>query len=291
MAKPSSITTWATDAGATADPGATRKATGFLAGKKLPARWLNWILNQNGAWFTYLRDLHIEPEFLNKNYSWTGAHGFSNGTVGFFQSPVIGGTSNDFLYGSALGVVEKRQRETVLPLSAFWSETGNALVGTGEWWVRSNTPATVIGAGGSAPSFAATWGTYASHRRLITEFTLPDGAVMNGFRIGIQTAATGGSIRVEYGRVLRGPGFAVAANQASEAYSNWGVTLPVADNILDHTLSALEQQDYCTADNARGPMTLRIFIDSGNPVNGSGGFSLFVNWVQIRWLDPGPRNY
>ncbi len=74
MPKPSTITTWATDPGATADPGATRRATGFVAGKKLPAKWLNWILNQNGAWLTYLRDLHTEAEFLNKVYRWTNSH-------------------------------------------------------------------------------------------------------------------------------------------------------------------------------------------------------------------------
>lgn len=74
MAKPTSITTWATDAGATADPGATRRATGFIAGKKLPAKWLNWLLNQNAAWLTYLSNLDTEPEFLNKVYKWTGRH-------------------------------------------------------------------------------------------------------------------------------------------------------------------------------------------------------------------------
>ena len=76
MAKPTTITTWATDAGATADPGATRRATGFVPGKKLPSKWLNWILNQNGAWLTYLRDLHTEIEFLNKAYFWRGRHSF-----------------------------------------------------------------------------------------------------------------------------------------------------------------------------------------------------------------------
>ena len=76
MPKPSTITTWATDPGATADPGPTRRATGFIAGKKLPSKWLNWILNQNAAWLTYLRDLHTEPEFLGQDYAWTGTHTF-----------------------------------------------------------------------------------------------------------------------------------------------------------------------------------------------------------------------
>lgn len=76
MPKPSTIITWATDAGATADPGPTRRATGFIAGKKLPSKWLNWLLSQNAAWLTYLRDLHNEPEFLGQNYAWTGTHTF-----------------------------------------------------------------------------------------------------------------------------------------------------------------------------------------------------------------------
>lgn len=74
--KPTTITTWATNSGATADPGDTVRGRGFQAGQKLPAKWLNWILNQNGAWLTYLRDLHNESEFLNKIYAWTGAHTF-----------------------------------------------------------------------------------------------------------------------------------------------------------------------------------------------------------------------
>jgi hypothetical protein len=75
--KPTEVPTWATDAGAISDPGPMRRATGFIAGKKLPAKWLNWLLNRQAGWFTYLRDLHNEPEFLNKPYNWSGLHRFT----------------------------------------------------------------------------------------------------------------------------------------------------------------------------------------------------------------------
>jgi hypothetical protein len=76
MAKPSTTYPFATDVGATADPGSTRQATGFVAGKKAPSKWFNWLHKGAHDWFEYLDNLHNETEFLNKAYAWTGAHTF-----------------------------------------------------------------------------------------------------------------------------------------------------------------------------------------------------------------------
>jgi hypothetical protein len=83
MAKPTEIMQWATDVGATSDPGGTRRATGFVSGKKAPAKWFNFLHGAAGKWHAYLDNLHGETEFLNKAYTWTAAHVFgSDVTVG-----------------------------------------------------------------------------------------------------------------------------------------------------------------------------------------------------------------
>jgi hypothetical protein len=77
MAKPADTYQWASDVGVTADPGSTRKASGFVAGKKAPSKWFNWLHRGAGLWHAYLNNLHNESEFLNKAYAWTGNHTFT----------------------------------------------------------------------------------------------------------------------------------------------------------------------------------------------------------------------
>lgn len=52
--KPATMPTWATDVGATVDPGSSAKATGWLVGQKPPAKWMNWILFWIYQWILYL---------------------------------------------------------------------------------------------------------------------------------------------------------------------------------------------------------------------------------------------
>ncbi len=117
MAKPTTIITWATDSGATSDPGPTRRASGFIAGKKLPAKWLNWLLNQNAAWLTYLRDLHAEPEYLNKLYKWTGQHSFTNGAGTFVAGNLLLGGEVQYVLGDGSTLTSK-ERRVLVPLSS-----------------------------------------------------------------------------------------------------------------------------------------------------------------------------
>jgi hypothetical protein len=113
MAKPTTVITWATDAGATSDPGPTRRASGFIAGKKLPAKWLNWLFSQNAQWLTYLRDLHTEPEFLSKAYSWSGMHRFVSAyiTNNF-------GVNGEMLYVNDAGGIAPRERTVQVSLAS-----------------------------------------------------------------------------------------------------------------------------------------------------------------------------
>jgi hypothetical protein len=118
MAKPTEIPSWATDVGATNDPGATRKATGFITGKKAPAKWFNHLFNRAGQWCAYLNDLHNEPGFLNKNYAWTGQHSFeAPGGISGGYVDNHWGVNGEVLYVDANGLPTPIGRSLVLPLS------------------------------------------------------------------------------------------------------------------------------------------------------------------------------
>ena len=52
--KPTTLPQWATDGGATLEPAAGVKASGFVVGTRPPARWMNWILNTTYQWMQYL---------------------------------------------------------------------------------------------------------------------------------------------------------------------------------------------------------------------------------------------
>ena len=47
--RPSTIPTWATS-GSTVDPGAGKRATGWLPSEKPPAQYFNWLQNAQGQW-------------------------------------------------------------------------------------------------------------------------------------------------------------------------------------------------------------------------------------------------
>lgn len=52
--KPSTVSTWATDADTTVDPGSGKKATGFLPAEQPPAEFFNWLFNLLFQWVGYL---------------------------------------------------------------------------------------------------------------------------------------------------------------------------------------------------------------------------------------------
>lgn len=53
MPPPSTPNTWATDANTTTEPSSGKKAAGFVAGEKPPAKWLNWLFNEIFQWLGY----------------------------------------------------------------------------------------------------------------------------------------------------------------------------------------------------------------------------------------------
>lgn len=62
--RPDNLPVWATDGGVTAEPAAGYKASGFSAGKKLPAKWLNWIMNTIYGWVNWFHYETISPTIM-----------------------------------------------------------------------------------------------------------------------------------------------------------------------------------------------------------------------------------
>lgn len=106
MARPASLPTWATDGGTTTEPTSGQKAAGWSAGYRPPAKWFNWWQNLTYQWCAYLNNLHNDADFLGEDYSWTGAHDFTDITI-----PSNGD-------GISIGGVNF-EKELILPATAF----------------------------------------------------------------------------------------------------------------------------------------------------------------------------
>jgi hypothetical protein len=256
MAKPTEIPSWATDAGATNDPGATRKATGFVTGKKAPAKWFNWLHNRAAQWFLYLDALHNEPEFLNKKYSWTGDHGFAR-SVGAFNNVVFGPNSEP-LYGDAAGVPGPRLRTVMLEPCGLNGWDPRAMQGAG---AASQDP--------SRNSIG--WG-----------------------KIGLPVPYGGGLVRVRVGyeRKAAGDDANLWVRKAMPAK-----TVPFGEYV---SLELFELSTTCTGQQIvdLGPITdtldtsVAVYsLEIGPSANRTQPLPDVVHWIEMQYLDPGPRNF
>lgn len=109
MAKPTDTYDWATGPGATEEPPSDMKVAGYTQGQRPPPKWHNWKWNGASKWFKYLRDLHLESEFLNKDYTWIGYQKLSAGHVGNSW-----GVSGEVLYADPeTGVPTPKMRTTL----------------------------------------------------------------------------------------------------------------------------------------------------------------------------------
>ncbi len=262
MAKPSSITTWATDPGTTADPGPARRATGFVAGKKLPAKWLNWLLSQNGAWLTYLRDLHEEPEFLNKLYKWTGTHRFGGGL----------GINGEIVYSDLEGAVSAPDRWVHLPITGLVPATYEgvgAANGTPSWKFYRNPADGVV-----AESYE--WRAAAAGFPLVGLYRLPTGSVVTAMRVNLHLDAEGSSITLNAGLYsgVGGPA------------SNPGVSAVVEGPYNDLYEMAIPDSPPITGSSRLFRVSFRWATTNLGALLGAVGSGLAV-----RFADPGPRNF
>lgn len=234
MTKPAEVPEWATDPGATSDPGPTRKATGFVAGKRLPAKWLNWVLSRQGAWLHYLANLHDEGEFLNKVYRWVGNH--------YFNWIVIDHASNEYGYATPRTRVVLRSPLTgASDIEGGWIAGGSGVLCkdvAAHWEVAIRLPQfstlTRVRAGSSGLGATASMGVY------VTACDLATGGAVGGTLIGSYDAAGAGTKILDSGTLAE-----------------------VIDN-----------------------QTKFYFVQFAAAELNAG-----VNWIELTFLDLGPRNH
>jgi len=262
MAKPTSLFKWATAPGSTLEPAEELQDGGFANGERPPARWHNWLFNGAHQWFKYLANLHGEPEFLDKKYEWTGAHGFGN-SVGAFAN-VVFGPGSEPLYGDAAGVITPRLRTIRLPLTAFHAE--QELEGGVAGWRVS------LGQGDPSKSG---WIKDVNHDTgLYGEVVLPTGASVVSVvaRVhGVPWFGADSSIQISTGRVDIEDDFLHYRTVEKNSGPLNGTTLIEVD-------AATDLPWLGWFDGSRQTLLVRF--------TGLGAVGL--NWVQVTLLAPGP---
>lgn len=250
MAKPSETYEFATGDGATSDP-ASRRASGFVAGQRLPAKWLNYLLNGYGKWASYVNNLHAEPEFLNKGYAWTGAHTFD-------EAIAVAGTvtANDYQQTTRI------PRTWMVPLTAF------RVVGNDPKWTFLDVDEEAFGV--SAGIYWLHSGS-SQNSRISATLKLPHGTRIQRVRTLVYT-----------------PGLKMAVSRLFSNKETGGV---IRTPIVEHTFTANDLFDSgaIAGDlDIEGPTDVLgiSFTTTTTSVDPSR-----VCWVELTYLDPGPRNY
>jgi hypothetical protein len=253
MAKPADTYQWASDVGVTMDPGSTRKATGFVAGKKAPSKWFNWLHRGAGLWHAYVNNLHNETDFLSQAYTWSGAHRF--GALVGLDQPRIAHATNELLYADAANVVAARARHVWLPMEPFERD--------GTWtYSTSNGTWTTTDAGG------------ALHFMVGRDFQ-PSGATLTEVRVALYLP-TGRGVDIAVDRIAYDGG----STPANPTVTSLGTATTGALVVAHQVPVALS----AAIDNSAS--TLRVSIVG----DGSSGV-LQVRGIRLAFNDPGPRNF
>lgn len=259
MAKPTEIPTWATDPGATSDPGPTHKARGFQPGKRCPAGWLNWVLSKQGAWLNYLANLHDESEFLNKVYSWTNSHYFAAGIA--TQGILISHATNEYDYAAP------RTRAISV----------NPSRGLGSWRTLSGEHSPAV--------------TFVNESVEAYPIDLPTGATITAVQVGLKQGfpshVAGKDLRARLKRYTAQPDGSVSIASLSD------VTPRSPGDTPNFKVTSLANLHDAGVDNATSWLELEVTAsDSANDhPAGIGYVGDAVGWIQVTFTDPGPRNY
>jgi len=220
----------------------------------------------------FLRDAHTEPEFLNKVYEWTGAHGFHN-SLGIFGRAVLGGTS-ELEYGDDSGTVTPRERIIRVPLSTFCAESIN----TGDSLHPTGLPGWNIRIGNTLDDTHNGWAKNVNHNTgLYGEVVLPTGARL--VKIVARVEGTplfdeDSSIQISTGLVqIEGEFLRTRTVEKASGPLNGSTLLEV---------TAEADLPWLNWFDAKHQTLLVRFTGVG---------AIVMNWVQVTFLDPGPRNF
>lgn len=251
MAKPDDLYEWATEDGATLEPEEGEKAKGFSPGDKPPAGWINHLWNGSYRWNKYVDNLHDEPEFLNKVYDWKNTHIFNGGITRFY-------TSIQLWFNGQVDYEPKRPSRKLVPVSSL-----------------------VLGLG-----YEYAWSP--------VDLDLPWGAVITRAR-GVLSQLNNANSRGMAIRVAR------VVPDRTVPYAN-NTTIPIAGSEVSSSLSAgdelVETPEFAeTVDNALAYYQIQVRAsDTSTLVNGqlpeppAVGIPDKVRWLEVEFLDPGPRS-
>lgn len=225
MPYPYSDPNWASDANFSSgpesgtatkvSPGAGALAQGWVPGLGFVGPYGNYILNLLCSWIVgYLKDLHNQVEFLNKAYTFTGAHVYNGstitGTSSIDMAAPIGG--NRFLIDHASNTYDyKAARADTVPVM---------LGGTGDYDTSADTFQYKNAVDYPVSSGAGT---------RVLEFRLPPGAVLTSVKAGV--VAPSGTVSMSvYKYTLDLLGGSPTLTQLGSTDTTGGTTYEVLDS-------------------------------------------------------------
>ncbi len=290
MAKPASgPVEWATDATVSSGPEAgspTRvdpagvASQGWLSGKSAPARWMNWVLGVLGDWTSYLDNLPNETDFTGEDFAWGGEHTFndlvtiSGGmaipsglvTNGLLTNNGIGlgGTNDEVLYADGVGVATPRSRTVLVPLSLgqisanITAIVTGVLVAMGQYWTWPVTSGQVV--------FP------------ISLLAIPRGAKLVSVRIGVSNQS-GGTANMGATLIGKSADKLVPANTAGFDVGTGGASAPIS-SATSAIITVISSIGTITFDNSVAEYYIAV----------DGQVDCRIHWVEVNYLDPGPRN-
>lgn len=289
MSKPSQTVEWAFDATVATGPEAGQptflepssgfKGQGWVAEEESPARYMNWALRRLGEWSAYLDNLPAEEDFVDEDFVWGGDHTFEQSVTvadltitGSLSVPAfevelsalyVGnhiGLNGEIVYSDGVGSVDPRPRQFMLPLASGVC-SGNI--------------------GGTAHAVLAALGSYwlwpSTSGELCFPFQVPRGSGLVSVRVGMSNQS-GGTVSVSavvLGRLANKttPSATVPAGISTGGAATNILTL--AEHIFVLDCSAVTSVDNSTAD-----YLLAI----------TGQVGARVHWIEVNYLDYGPRN-
>lgn len=276
MAKPAAPVDWATDATyATGpevgdpprlEPSSGFKAQGFIATEEAAARHINWALGALGDWTAYVDGLPTDADFVDEDFAWGGEHVFEGDVtfetlttfdVGFLTTGFVA-TASDMGLGSGTN-------EVIYTTS----------LGVAAPRARQELLSLELGAPtNSNVTFGDIGLTFGGVDDVSVPIRLVRGAVITSVRYGFSNGS-GGSVPVvaELRRRTADKGTGLVGTATEEADS-WSASAST-DSVRTITVSP-----NITIDNSASTYSFTCFADA----------SCALGWVEINYLDPGPRN-
>lgn len=306
MSKPDNLYEWATDPDATFEPSSDLKAAGHVTGERPPPRVHNWLWNGAHRWIKYLDKLHEEAQFLNKAYHFTntfevdgettlndavsvtaGGVEVSGGgllvssggvvvsgagdvliasggsllvdTAQVFTNVTLNGSSSEALYADASGTPTPRAHTVLVPLedgALFDSPADSASIALGgEWDVPLGQLA-----------------------KLSFPLRIPHGGTLVSVRAGLKNTSLVNPCDMQCQIFLRTPDKTVPGNTTWSDVSTGDAAVAVAAD-TDHIATAT--CFFGALDTSTASLVAVFNLEE----------KAHLYWLEMTFLDPGPRNF